>query len=375
MERTLLRSLAACACAALIGAAHGARAVDGAIEINHDSIVAAGGYPLTIAATGGYVLTGNLTPPASTGALIVTAPDVTLDLNGFSIIGSGPIGTGISTIGASTLTVRNGVVTGFGNSAVNIGSGGKILQLKVSNTGPNGTAINGADGCVVADSVISGNLVGVAVSRCRLENNTITNNSWRGVTAEDSVIVHNTIWANGGEGISGGAGCTIQENVISDNGQGGIIDLGFSPVPPPAFPPNLRVNIRGNTITGNGGVGIQFQHPALISDNTVSSNASTGILCGAACTLQGNVIETNNTSGALGGGGASVADGSNVVGNTISFNTGFGLTLPATAAYSQNSLHGNSGPDMLLSPLPGPHPSSGFMNLCSGAPGPAPTCP
>jgi hypothetical protein len=372
MERTLLRSLAACACAALIGAG-GARAVDGVIEINQTSIVAAGGFPFTIATTGGYVLTSNLTPPASTGALIVTASDVTLDLNGFSIIGSGPTGTGISTIGASTLTVRNGVVTGFGNSAVNMGVGGKVLQLKVSNTGPNGTAINGADGCLVADSVISGNLIGVAVYRCRLENNTITGNLWRGVTAEDSVIVHNTIANNGGEGISGGAGCTIQENVIVNNGGGGIIDLGLPPVPPPPFP--NRVSIRGNTISGNGTMGISFLHPVLISDNIVSSNDRTGIACGAACTLQGNVIETNNLSGLVGHGGASVADGSNVVGNTISFNTGFGLTLPATAAYSQNSLNANGGPDMLLSPVPGAHPTSGFMNLCSGVVGPAPTCP
>jgi hypothetical protein len=37
--------------------------------------------------------------------------------------------------------------------------------------------------------------------------------------------------------------------------------------------------------------------------------------------------------------------------------------------------HSNPGPDVVLSPAPGPHPTSGFMNLCSGIPGPAPSCP
>jgi hypothetical protein len=48
--------------------------------------------------------------------------------------------------------------------------------------------------------------------------------------------------------------------------------------------------------------------------------------------------------------------------------------LPANAGYSQNTLNVNAGLDVLTLP-PGPHPTSGFMNLCSGIPGPAPLCP
>jgi hypothetical protein len=87
------------------------------------------------------------------------------------------------------------------------------------------------------------------------------------------------------------------------------------------------------------------------------------------------VIDTNNTLFLPASGGAIVGAGGNVTGNSISFNGGFGLNLPATSGYSQNTLNANLGPDMLLFPVFGPHPTSGFMNLCTGIPGPAPTCP
>ncbi|HEX5065178.1 MAG TPA: hypothetical protein VFY49_03630, partial [Myxococcota bacterium] len=76
-----------------------------------------------------------------------------------------------------------------------------------------------------------------------------------------------------------------------------------------------------------------------------------------------------------GSGGVVLGAGANAADNSISFNSGFGINLPATSGYSQNTLNANAGPDMLLAPVPGPHPTSGFHNLCSGIAGPAPTCP
>jgi len=163
-----------------------------------------------------------------------------------------------------------------------------------------------------------------------------------------------------------------------DRGLFGISDgiFGLPPVPPP-LGPALRTVIVGNRIDATGaGPGITLVMPALIADNVVSNSFADGIVCGAACTVRGNVIETNNVGFVPGSGGVSVADGSTVNDNSISFNGGFGLTLPLTSGYSQNTLNANGpggfGPDVLSG---GPHPTSGFMNLCSGIPGPAPTCP
>ena len=82
MTRRSLR-FAGTAAACLLGWASGARAVDGVIEINDASILAAGGYPGQIALPGSYVLTGNLTPPPGKDILTVE-PLPELKLKGFS---------------------------------------------------------------------------------------------------------------------------------------------------------------------------------------------------------------------------------------------------------------------------------------------------
>ena len=76
-------------------AAASAGAADGVSEINQARALAGGvtpgdvpGFPVTIDASGSYRLTGDLTAPdLDTTAIGVTADDVTIDLNGFAIIG------------------------------------------------------------------------------------------------------------------------------------------------------------------------------------------------------------------------------------------------------------------------------------------------
>src|SRR3977135_3688451 len=103
-------------------------AVDGVVLINQSTVMAAGGFPYTITQPGSYRLSGNLTVPnVNAAAINVTADNVTIDLNGFSIIGptvctGGPpvtscsptgTGAGIATSNAqSNLTVMNGTVRG-----------------------------------------------------------------------------------------------------------------------------------------------------------------------------------------------------------------------------------------------------------------------
>jgi hypothetical protein len=385
MRRDTLRTLAACVCAALLGVS-GARAVDGVIEINDASIVAAGGYPAVIGTSGSYVLTGNLAALGGTDAIDVFAPDVTLDLNGFQILGVG-VGTGIS--GVSTgLTVRNGSVTGF-TTGIAAGAASKVFQVKT--TGNAGTGISGS-ACLVVESTVDGNGVGIAAQGCKVENNVIRGNTAAGILGMNNVIVHNHVEGNGGGGIlTVGGGGTIQENVINMNATFGISDGILGPPPPTPQPPPgplpERVDIRGNKIHGNGGLaggpGISFLFPVLISDNTVSGNTGSGVVCGYGCTLRGNLIDSNNTLALPASGGASVGDGGNVTDNSISFNSGFGLSISVFSGYSQNTLNCNGpgfvpvcfvGPDVI--PVGGPgHPTSGFMNLCSGVPGPAILCP
>ncbi len=114
-----IRSSRVCAFAFAVMAAN-AFGANGVIEINHAKILASGGYPYQIGSAGSYILTSNLAPPLNTNALTFASSAVTLDLNGFSIIGTGnpPCGavpTAIAALGTVTnhLRIRNGYVFGF----------------------------------------------------------------------------------------------------------------------------------------------------------------------------------------------------------------------------------------------------------------------
>ncbi len=72
---------------AILGISLPVFAVDGVIEINQAAVNAAGGFPFVINTPGSYRLTGNLTVPAETTAIQIAASQVTLDLNGFAILG------------------------------------------------------------------------------------------------------------------------------------------------------------------------------------------------------------------------------------------------------------------------------------------------
>src|SRR3954467_4472230 len=91
---------------AVMLAAIPAAAADGEILINQAKVNAGGitpgdtaGFPAILSRAGHYKLNGNLIVPAQKNAIEVTAPDVTIDLNGFTIR-SNPPGAASSGIAA-----------------------------------------------------------------------------------------------------------------------------------------------------------------------------------------------------------------------------------------------------------------------------------
>src|SRR5215469_10191566 len=90
---TCFRSLLlACAVGAFTGSAY---AVDGVILIDQAHALKGNvtpgdppGFPVVLFESGSYRLSGNLTvPDKDTPAIFIAAPSVTIDLNGFSILG------------------------------------------------------------------------------------------------------------------------------------------------------------------------------------------------------------------------------------------------------------------------------------------------
>jgi nitrous oxidase accessory protein NosD len=95
--------------------------------------------PYTISSPGTYTLDGNLTYSGTATAISVAAPNVVIDLRGFTLTGPGPSSGFTNAIdfsnGATNCTVQNGTITGF-DSGVSFGSGSTdvVQNLHVLNT-------------------------------------------------------------------------------------------------------------------------------------------------------------------------------------------------------------------------------------------------
>jgi len=233
----------------MLGFAASAGAVN-PIKIDQVTVLAAGGFPYKIKNSGSYILTSNLTNSKSTDAIDVTAAQVTIDLNGFEILGPGSsvaTVTGINASGLIDVTVENGAVSEFG-TGINVGSYGIVKNLHADYNG-NGISVG---------------------------NSTVV----EGCTAN-----HSTDSASGASGIFCSAGCTISGNTITGNASDGIVCNGFGCL------------ISGNSASANTGIGIVcIGSGCLISGNTILNNTD-GIDAFEATTgYSGNVLNNTNNN-------------------------------------------------------------------------------
>ena len=138
------------AAALLMIVAKPAWSVDGLIEVNQSSAIAgdvtagdAPGFPVTLTEPGSYILTTDLTlPNADTTGIQLEADNITVNLNGFSIIGVNTctstlppvctttrVGVGIRKGSTTTrqvgIAILNGTITGMGSSGTLFGGGAR----------------------------------------------------------------------------------------------------------------------------------------------------------------------------------------------------------------------------------------------------------
>jgi hypothetical protein len=210
------------AVAAMLAWATSAGAVDGTIEINQAKVLAGSGFPYKVTSNGSYRLTGNLTVPASTDGIDVTAANVTIDLNGFLITGPGStasIPIGINASGKSDVTVENGAVTGFG-TGVEVGPSGIVRNVHAD---ANGVGINAGNNSVIEGCTANSSTVNDGIdclAGCVISGNTANGNFDNGIVAQNGSVIsgnvafHNT--ANDGI-LCNGSGCLISGNTAFNN--------------------------------------------------------------------------------------------------------------------------------------------------------------
>lgn len=272
MEKHLVVRIALFAAALLPGIA---AAADGQILISQSKATAGNvtpgdtpGFPVTISRSGSFRLSSNLVLPANMNLNAIELSDgveITLDLNGFQIIGPCPRPFGVGACDGQG---------GTGKGVLGLGAIARIINGTIR-----GMASDGMD--------ISSNV--------KLENMRLLENGGSGATlGRGSFVISCMIGGNYGDGILGahvglGRG-TIQQNVITNNGHiAGGIRVGTG------------IKITSGAI--DGGV--------LILDNAITDNAGLGLdATGNADAAYGrNLLRGNN------GGGVQVVGGSNTGGN------------------------------------------------------------
>lgn len=227
-----------------------------------------GGFPVTILESGSYRLTSSLdisglSFPENRTAIDVRIADVTIDLNGFVILGAtactgapvtscSPAGTGVginTDAGDENLTVINGTIRGMGDEGVSCGRRCTIRNLRVVENGGNGISVSN----------------------------------------DHAIIEGNAAFLNGGQGIR--AHGVIRNNVSHFNGDVGIFSQPGS-------------NVVSNVVSSNAGNGIRC-FSCVMLDNSVHNNDGFGVDLGGGAAYGRNMIY-QNTSGAVTGSGLQV---------------------------------------------------------------------
>jgi hypothetical protein len=213
-------------------------AVDGQVNINQATVMAAGGFPYHITQPGSYKLSGNLIVPADTEGINITTDNVTLDLNGFSIIGperctglpvtscsgSPNFGTGVNGR-ADYITVKNGSIVGMKNGGIFIfGVGQLVEEVHVSQSALSGITVvrgivrrctsdsNGQNGIAIGNNDNGGGVV---------EDNNTDFNSNTGILAINSLVIGNKASSNGSGGLLVDHS-VYGSNLLSQNGSSDV---------------------------------------------------------------------------------------------------------------------------------------------------------
>ncbi len=299
---------------------------------------------------GSYYLIGNITGVVGKHGVEIAASGVTLDLNGFDLVGVPAMGAfdGVNvTVGSLTnITVINGSVRDWGGDGVDLRTGNAtncridgvlasgnagngirtgpscmISNCSASTSGSNGFSTG--SGCAVSNCLATSNTgFGIITSNgCTVSNCSATSNTATGIVTDIGCTITNcSAYLNTGRGISVTSGCTVMNCTARTNTLDGIAC-------------SLGCVIRGNTCSGNGngdsGAGIL----AASADNRIEGNNCTAADYGIKVDQSVNLVFGNSCRA------NTTANYSIAAGNTV----GVIIIPPASGAINGNSGAGGMG--------------------------------
>ena len=272
--------------------------------------------PSILGVDGKYIVTRNIMGTGAAPVINITASNVDLDLNGFTLTEPAGAFAVVLVSAASEIHVHNGTLIA-GNASVDVAAAaGRKLILEdlrsqdAAGAGPGALHAMGIDSVVIRRCVVVGapGMTGITVDGPGVHSGTIEKNVVRGTLSGINVLngsamsivenaIEGTTVGGGGLGIAlMGAGNIIALNTIQEADGTGISVLNRS-----------RGNkLYNNTVFSSGGDGITvlsggpgaFNNSNLILDNVVTASTGNGLFIqGSQNKVENNVLNENGGCG------------------------------------------------------------------------------
>jgi len=300
--------------------------------------------PFSITAPGSYYLITNLTGTAGSVGISITTSDVTLDLNGFALMGVASSLSGIQVpAGRERISIFNGHLRSWGGNGITSGANGmRVLNINAETNGGWGISITGGgavvDRCVARNNDLGGIRASRAdISECVSIGNlgtgidagqqsvvrgcSLVNNRSEGIGCNESTVVNCTVSGstngivptlnstiinctvnNNTNGILGSSGCSVIGCTVNDSANNGISLFTATVVNCTVFNSGndgisvgIGSTVKDCTVRGSGNDGIEGANDGAYLNNTLTSNGLTTTNgAGIHMTLPGNRIEGNH---------------------------------------------------------------------------------
>jgi hypothetical protein len=237
-----------------------------------------------IAQPGSYYLTGNITGVVGKHGIEIAASGVTVDLNGFDVVGAGGggffNGIAVGLGGLANISVLNGSFRGWSGSGINLAANApdacRISDVSSTNNLAHGFAVS--SGVVFLNCAASRNSsVGyLAFIGCTFAGCTARFNAGDGFQTSDGATLNAcTSSGNGGSGFAVGAASTVSRCTAADNGGDGF-DMASACV------------VTACAARSNDGAGINAGTTTTVVDCSVMQSGTDGIQCLNHCLIRGN---------------------------------------------------------------------------------------
>lgn len=168
-----------------------------------------------VAQPGSYYLAGNLTGETGKTGILISAPNVTLDLNGFTLIAGATPQPAIATSGSiSQVVVRNGIISGPWGIGIRLtASNSAILDVRTNGTTDEGVRVLGSGGIIERCQVFTAGGHGIAAAT---DQSVVRDCTVNGVTRSTASTLFGIIGATISD-------CTVTGVTNTDTGGAGTV--------------------------------------------------------------------------------------------------------------------------------------------------------